>query len=121
IYLERAVVRWLAELVDYPHAPGAGLLTSGASAATIVCLAGARGRALAKGGHDVGREGLAGAPPLISYVPGETHSCVPRALALLGIGSEAIREVPLSDGELDIESLRTSMAGDRERGGVAGR
>jgi aromatic-L-amino-acid decarboxylase len=118
IYLERAVVRWLAELVDYPHAPGAGLLTSGASAATIVCLAGARGRALANAGHDVRREGLAGAPPLISYVPGETHSCVPRALALLGIGSEAIREVPLSDGELDIESLRTSMAEDRERGGL---
>ena len=45
VHLERTVVRWLAELVGYPHAPGAGLLTSGASAATIVCLAGARGRA----------------------------------------------------------------------------
>ncbi len=42
VHLERSAVRWLAELVGYPHAPGAGLLTSGASAATIVCLAGAR-------------------------------------------------------------------------------
>ena len=32
IDLERAVVRWLAELVGFPHAPGAGLLTSGGSA-----------------------------------------------------------------------------------------
>jgi aromatic-L-amino-acid/L-tryptophan decarboxylase len=39
VHLVRAVVRWLAELVGFPHAPGAGLLTSGASAATIVCFA----------------------------------------------------------------------------------
>jgi aromatic-L-amino-acid/L-tryptophan decarboxylase len=38
VHLERTVVRWLAELVGFPHAPGAGLLTSGASAATIVCF-----------------------------------------------------------------------------------
>ena len=116
IHLERAVVRWLAELVGYPHTPGAGLLTSGASAATIVCLAGARGRALANAGYDVRRDGLAGAPPLISYVPSEAHSCVPRALALVGLGSEAIREVPLPEGRLDARSLRASIAADRQNG-----
>jgi len=42
VHLERAVVRWLAELVGFPHEPGAGLLASGGSTATIVCLAGAR-------------------------------------------------------------------------------
>jgi aromatic-L-amino-acid decarboxylase len=109
-------VRWLAELVGYPHTPGAGLLTSGASAATIVCLAGARGRALANAGYDVRRDGLAGAPPLISYVPSEAHSCVPRALALVGLGSEAIREVPLPEGRLDAGSLRASIAADRQNG-----
>ncbi|NUS05203.1 MAG: amino acid decarboxylase, partial [Nonomuraea sp.] len=34
--LERTVVRWLAELAGFPHPPGGGLLTSGASMATIV-------------------------------------------------------------------------------------
>jgi hypothetical protein len=34
----RARVRWLAELVGFPLARGAGLLTSGASAARIVCF-----------------------------------------------------------------------------------
>ena len=96
VHLERAVVRWLAELVGFPHAPGAGLLTSGASAATIVCLAGARGRALATAGHDVRRDGLAGAPRLVAYVPAEAHSCVQRALELLGLGSGAMRAVPLA-------------------------
>jgi glutamate/tyrosine decarboxylase-like PLP-dependent enzyme len=118
VHLERAVVRWLAELVGYPHPPGAGLLTSGASAATIVCLAGARGRALAEAGYDLQRNGLVGAPQLISYIPSETHSCVPRALALLGIGSDAIREVPLPDGRLDAQALRASIAEDRERGAL---
>jgi len=118
IHLERAVVRWLAELVGFPHAPAAGLLTSGASAATIVCLAGARSRALANAGHDVRRDGFAGAPQLISYVPAEAHSCIPRALALLGLGSEAIREVPLENGRLDVAALRAAIADDRAGGAV---
>jgi glutamate/tyrosine decarboxylase-like PLP-dependent enzyme len=118
IHLERAVVRWLAELVGYPHTPGAGLLTSGASAATIVCLAGARGRALANVGYDLRREGLAGAPRLIAYVPSEAHSCVPRALQLLGLGTEAIREVQLEQGRLDVAALRASIADDRASGAV---
>jgi glutamate/tyrosine decarboxylase-like PLP-dependent enzyme len=111
VHLERAVVRWLAELVGYPHEPGAGLLTSGASAATIVCLAGARGRALAAAGHDVRRDGMAGAPQLVAYVPAEAHSCVRRALELLGLGSGAMREAPL-----DAAALRVLIAADRARG-----
>ena len=66
VHLERTTVRWLAELVGYPHGPGAGLLTSGASAATIVCLAGARGRASAAAGHDVRRCGPARGPRLVA-------------------------------------------------------
>jgi len=116
VHLERAVVRWLAELVGFPHAPGAGLLTSGASAATVVCLAGARHRALATVGHDVRRDGLAGAPPLAAYVPAEAHSCVQRGLELLGFGRAAMREVPLDRGRLDADALRATIAADRANG-----
>jgi aromatic-L-amino-acid/L-tryptophan decarboxylase len=118
VHLERAVVRWLAELVGFPHPPGAGLLTSGGSAATIVCLAGARSRALAAAGHDVRRDGLAGAPRLTAYVPAEAHSCVRRALELLGLGSAAMREVPLEAGRLDAAALRASIAADRASGAL---
>ena len=118
VHLERAVVRWLAELVGFPHAPGAGLLTSGGSNATIVCLAGARSRALAAAGHDVRRDGLAGAPQLIAYVPAEAHACVRRALELLGVGSGAMREVPLAGGRLDATALRASIAEDRASGAL---
>jgi aromatic-L-amino-acid decarboxylase len=118
VHLERAVVRWLAELVGFPHAPGGGLLTSGGSAATIACLAGARSRALAAAGHDVRRDGLAGAPRLVAYVPVEAHSCVRRALELLGVGNGAMREVPLDAGRLDAAALRDSIAADRAGGEV---
>jgi aromatic-L-amino-acid/L-tryptophan decarboxylase len=116
VHLERAAVRWLAELVGFPHAPGAGLLTSGASAATVICLAGARSRALTAVGHDLRRDGLAGAPRLAAYVPAEAHSCVQRALELLGFGSGAMREVPLEDGRLDADALRAAIAADRADG-----
>jgi aromatic-L-amino-acid decarboxylase len=118
VHLERTAVRWLAELVGYPHAPGAGLLTSGASVATIVCLAGARGRAAAAAGHDVRRSGLFGGPRLIAYVPEEAHSCVLRALELLGLGSESIRPVPLPRGDLDADALHAAIAADRAAGAM---
>jgi aromatic-L-amino-acid/L-tryptophan decarboxylase len=118
VHLERTVVRWLAELVGYPHVPGAGLLTSGGSAATIVCLAGARQRAVAAAGYDVRRDGLASAPRLVCYVPSEAHSCVRRAIELLGLGSESIRHVPLAGGRLDPGRLRAVMAADRAAGRV---
>jgi len=116
VHLERTAVRWLAELVGFPHAPGAGLLTSGASAATIVCLAGARSRATAAAGHDVRRQGLAGGPRLLAYVPSEAHSCVRRALELLGLGSDAIRPLPLPGGRLDADKLCAVIAADRAAG-----
>lgn len=118
VHLERTAVRWLAELVGYPHAPGAGVMTSGASAATIVCLAGARGRAASAAGHDIRRDGLVGGPRLLSYVPAEAHSCVTRAIELLGLGSESIRPVPLSNGRLDAEALLAGIEADRAAGGT---
>ena len=118
VHVERTAVRWLAELVGYPHAPGAGLLTSGASAATIVCLAGARGRAASAAGRDVRAGGLAGGPPLISYVPSEAHSCVPRAIELLGLGRDSIRPVPLPRGRVDADALRAAIAADRAAGAI---
>jgi aromatic-L-amino-acid/L-tryptophan decarboxylase len=118
VHLERAVVRWLAELVGFPHAPGGGLLTSGASAATIICFAGARSRALAAVGRDVRRDGLAGGPQVVAYVPAEAHSCVRRALELLGLGSGAMRDVPLDRGRLDVVALRAAIAADRASGAL---
>ncbi|MGW3071777.1 MULTISPECIES: pyridoxal phosphate-dependent decarboxylase family protein [unclassified Kitasatospora] len=117
VHLERTVVRWTAELVGFPHPTGGGLLTSGTSMATIVCLAAARNRAARRAGRDVREEGLAGLPPLVGYVTGETHSCVRKAAELLGLGSRHLRTVATApDGRLDTSDLRSAIERDRAAG-----
>jgi aromatic-L-amino-acid/L-tryptophan decarboxylase len=66
----------------------------------------------------VRRDGLAGAPRLVAYVPAEAHSCVRRALELLGFGSGAMRDVALDAGRLDAGALRAALAADRASGAV---
>ncbi|MFG2818666.1 pyridoxal phosphate-dependent decarboxylase family protein [Kitasatospora sp. NPDC048365] len=117
VHLERAVVRWIAELVGFPHPAGGGLLTSGTSMATIVCLAAARNRAARAAGWDVREDGLAGMPPLVGYVTGETHSCVRKAAELLGLGSRNLRTVATdAEGHLDLDALAAAVAEDRAAG-----
>jgi len=48
VHLERAVVPWLAELVGFPHRPGAAAGVSGGSAATIASASARRVRGAAR-------------------------------------------------------------------------
>jgi aromatic-L-amino-acid/L-tryptophan decarboxylase len=117
VALERCVVRWLAELVGYPHSPGGGLLTSGASMATVTALAAARYRAARQDGWDVRADGLAQRGPMVLYVSAEGHSCLRKAAELLGIGSRWVRVIPV-DGEfrIDPRELRAAVVRDRAAG-----
>ena len=119
VYLERAVVRWIAELAGFPHEPGAGLLTSGASMATIVAIGAARQRALGREGWDVRERGLSGAPALAAYATAEVHSCVGKAIELLGIGRANLRAVADDGfGHLDPAALRQAISADRAAGSL---
>lgn len=117
VHLERAVVRWIAELVGFPHPAGGGILTSGTSMATILCLAAARNRAARLVGHDLRADGLTGLPPLVAYATEETHSCIRKAVELLGLGSRYLRTVATdADGRLDPAALAEAVAADRAAG-----
>jgi aromatic-L-amino-acid/L-tryptophan decarboxylase len=116
VLVERTVVRWIADLVGFPHEVGAGLLTSGASMATIVAAGAARQRALTDLGWDVRKSGLAGAPTLTAYATAEAHSCVRKAVELIGIGTRQLRTVPMRDGRLDPAALAGLIAADRAAG-----
>lgn len=117
VLLERTAVRWLAELVGFPHHPGGGLLTSGASMATVVALATARQRNGREHGHDVREEGLYGHRPLAVYLSAETHSCLRKAAELLGMGSQYLRTVPVDRAfRMDTDALRCLIAADRQAG-----
>jgi glutamate/tyrosine decarboxylase-like PLP-dependent enzyme len=117
VLLERTAVRWLAELVGFPHRPGAGLLTSGASMATVIALATARQRTARRQGRDVRETGLYEHRPLAVYMSAEGHSCLRKAAELLGLGGQYVRTVPV-DGtfRMDTSALRRLITADREAG-----
>jgi glutamate/tyrosine decarboxylase-like PLP-dependent enzyme len=118
IYVERAAVRWLMELVGFPVAGSMGLLTSGASVASVVGLAAARHRATAAQGWDVRGDGLQGARPRLRlYVTAEGHSCLRKAAEILGLGASAVRMVAM-DAELrmSVPALSEAVAADRRAG-----
>ncbi|GGO62874.1 amino acid decarboxylase [Nonomuraea cavernae] len=117
VLLERTAVRWLAELVGFPHQPGAGLLTSGASLATVVAMATARQWAAGRDGCDVRETGLYTSRPLTIYVSGEGHSCLRKAAELLGLGSRHLRVVPVDDAfRMDTAALRRLITADIRAG-----
>ena len=117
IYLERCVVRWLMELLDFPVEGSFGLLVSGGSMASLTCLAAARHRAARLAGWDLRQEGLAGHPQLVMYVSEEGHSCLRKAAELLGLGAQGVHVIDVDpDRRIDLAGLEAAVRADRARG-----
>jgi glutamate/tyrosine decarboxylase-like PLP-dependent enzyme len=118
VYLERCCTRWLMELIGFPTQGSVGLLVSGASMASLTCLAAARHRAAARDGWDVRAEGLQGGrPPLALYLSEEGHSCLRKSAELLGLGAAGLRTVPVDDRfRMDVRALREAVRADRAAG-----
>jgi glutamate/tyrosine decarboxylase-like PLP-dependent enzyme len=118
IYLERAVTRWLAEVIGYPLAGGLGLLTSGGSMASLTAIAVARHRAALADGWNDRVDGLqATRPPLVMYLSAEGHTTMVKAAELLGIGNAQVRWVPIDDAFRMIPAdLAAMIAADRAAG-----
>jgi aromatic-L-amino-acid decarboxylase len=111
IYVERQVIQWLRQLLDFPEG-AMGLLVSGGSMATMTALAVARH---VKSGVDVRADGLRGAPHAFAfYLSAETHSCARKAIELLGFGSGTIRTIPAgADYRMNVGALEAAIAADR--------
>jgi len=113
-YVEKQVVDWLREIVGMPEG-SSGLLVSGGSVANLVGLTVAR---TAKAGFDVRKEGLqCGQRCLTVYASVETHSCIKKGVELLGMGSNALRLIPVNDAyQIDLAALKAAVAADRSDG-----
>ncbi|TMV12772.1 pyridoxal phosphate-dependent decarboxylase family protein [Arenibacterium halophilum] len=112
IYVEKQVMRWCRELFGFPEG-SSGLIVSGTSMATIIALKAARDRAL---GFASRTEGV-GAARLVGYTSTQTHACVARAFDMLGLGSDALRRVPVNAAyEIDTTALADAIARDRAEG-----
>jgi len=118
IYLERAVVRWLMEILEWPTGGSMGLLVSGGSMASLSCLAAARHWAAKKNGWDVRSNGLQdGEKRLVMYISSEGHSCLRKAAELLGLGERGVRTIAV-DGQFhfNLQQLREAIDRDRSEG-----
>jgi glutamate/tyrosine decarboxylase-like PLP-dependent enzyme len=113
-HVEKQLILWLQEIFHFP-ASTSGVLTSGCSAANLIALAVARN---AKADGHIRRRGLQGASRMMTlYGSEEIHSSLPKAVELLGLGSDALRQIPVNDRfQIDIEKLREAISKDRSRG-----
>jgi len=114
VYVEREVIRWTRECFGFP-AGASGVLVTGTSQATVLALAAAREHAL--NGESRAR-GLAGAKRLTLYAKEGTHNAVTKAAELIGLGSAAVRWVPLNPATdaMDMKALAQRVARDRKTG-----
>ncbi len=111
VHVELTVIDWLARLLELPPGTG-GLLVSGGSMANLVALAAARE---AKIPH-ARQRGLQGqAKRFAVYASTEAHSCIRRAVELLGLGTDALRLVPVDrEYRMDVKALARQIASDRK-------
>lgn len=113
--MEAQTIRWIAELMGYPTDCG-GLLVSGGNMGNFVGFLVAR---TAKMPWDVRVAGLTGGEGrhLRVYCSQETHTWLHKAADLFGLGTEAIRWIPV-DAELrmDTAALRGQIQADHAAG-----
>lgn len=112
--VERQVTEWMRTLFGFP-AGASGLFVTGTSMANFLAVKVARDARL---GCAVRRQGIAQATQkLAAYASTAVHGCVPRALDLAGLGSDALRLVAVGDRQrMDLEALAAAVRADREAG-----
>jgi len=90
MYVELQVIEWCKQMMNYP-AEASGILLSGASMANITALTIARDHQL---NLAVRQKGLRHVTPKMTlYCSEETHSCVQKAVELIGLGTESVRKI----------------------------
>jgi len=108
--VEDQVLGWLQQLLGMPST-GSGLLTSGASMANIIGLAGAID---ARAGIDIGHTGLAlAARRPVLYASDQVHLSVEKGVRLLGLGTKSMRRIPVdSSYRIDVDRLQKAIEKD---------
>jgi glutamate/tyrosine decarboxylase-like PLP-dependent enzyme/glutathione synthase/RimK-type ligase-like ATP-grasp enzyme len=116
IEVERQIVRWMGRLFGFPES-ATGLFVTGTSAANLIGVLIARDTAL---GFDVRSSGVAGSSKkLAAYTSQAAHSCIGKAMDIAGLGSNALRLIPVNDRfRIDLVALEQAIAADR-RDGIA--
>ena len=113
--IEAQAVAWIAELVDCPAGTG-GLLVSGGNMANMLGFWAARA---AHADWDLRGDGVdaPGASRLVAYCSAETHTWIQKAADLSGLGTTAVRWIPVDSARrMDLSALSGHIAADRRAG-----
>jgi aromatic-L-amino-acid/L-tryptophan decarboxylase len=110
--VEEQALRWVADFVGFPMAEGA--FTSGGMTSNLTALLAARERAL-PGARAQG----VGSRRAAVYCSDEAHHSVVRAVETCGLGSAAVRRIPLDHGRrMRADALAEAVARDVGEGVV---
>ena len=114
MYVDRQVVNWCKQLMNFP-AEASGILVSGGSMANITALTVARN---SFGEEKIRQKGLkAASGQLLIYCSVETHSCIQKAAEIIGLGTDAVRKIGVNERfELDVEQLKAQLEVDLQAG-----
>ncbi|SDA87320.1 Glutamate or tyrosine decarboxylase [Algoriphagus alkaliphilus] len=114
MYVDRQVVNWCKELMNFPS-EASGILVSGGSMANITALTVARNSFR---DEKIRTQGLkAASAQLVLYCSTETHSCIQKAAEIIGLGTAAVRKIGVNDHfEMKVEELEFQIQGDIEAG-----
>ena len=99
IYVERQVIEWCRRLFHFPDS-ASGLVVSGTSMATFIALTVAR---FSNSGYDVRHRGVQpDVGRLVGYTSTEAHSCIARTFDYMGLGQDALRQIPVANDYKDL-------------------
>ncbi len=114
IEVERQIVRWMQRIFGFPES-ATGLFVTGTSMANLIGVLIARDTEL---GFEVRCAGVAGSSKrLAAYTSVAAHGCIRKAMDISGIGSDALRLIPV-DGRhrIDLNAMERAIGEDRRAG-----
>jgi glutamate/tyrosine decarboxylase-like PLP-dependent enzyme len=112
--IEAQTIRWIADLIGFPHTCG-GVLVSGGNMANFVGFLAAR---QAKANWDIKKEGVSrDRSRLLVYVSKATHTWIHKASELFGLGGDAVRWIETdAQQRMDVDKLEKQIVTDRAAG-----
>ncbi len=113
VYVEKQVIDWSKQIFGFPTS-ATGILLSGASIANITALITARNRY----NENIRQQGLRAVDgQMVVYTSSETHTCVKKAVEVIGIGSNYLRLVPVDEHyRIRVDLLKQMIEDDKATG-----
>jgi glutamate/tyrosine decarboxylase-like PLP-dependent enzyme len=116
--VEAVAERWILEAMGLPIDAVVGF-TTGATMANFTSIAAARHAVLARAGHDVERDGLAGAPRIRVLAGTHVHASMLLALRYAGLGApEIVPPSELAAAVADGPTIVCAQAGEVNTGAI---